>query len=168
MKRTYYIFRHGETFVTQSQRKIQLYGLRHFSAHILPEGIPALKGIGHFLKDKPVDYFVSSKYLRCKETAAIISEITKDKFTFDSHLNDYFIETFWHFRKRLQKFLNNIESSNHKTIAICTHGVVITGLVNLLTKNKFTFSEMFHYPSPGELIVIEGGNVKTINFNQEE
>src|SRR5690348_15377194 len=100
MNKTYYIFRHGETVVTQSKGKKKWYGLRHFSAHILPVGFPATKSMATYLKSRSIDYYVCSEYLRCRETAAIVTEVTKRDFVFDKRLNDYFIETFWHFRKR--------------------------------------------------------------------
>ncbi len=165
MKKTYYLFRHGETFVTQSKGKKLWYGLHHFSAPTLPTGFQATKSIGAYLKNKPIDYYVSSQYLRCKETAAIVSKSTHKKISFDKRLNSFFIETPWHFRKRLQNFLADMESSDFQSIAICTHGLVLLVLVMLLTKKRFRFKEVFIHPLPGQLLIIKHGKLQIMNFN---
>lgn len=165
MKKTYYLFRHGETFVTQSKGKKLWYGLHHFSAHTLPGGLKKTESIGKYLQNKPIDYYVSSQYLRCKETAAIVAKSTHKDFSFDKRLNSFFIETPWHFKKRLQNFLADMESSEFQSIAICTHGLVLLVLMMLLTKKRFSFKEIFIHPSPGQLLIIENGKLQIVNFN---
>jgi broad specificity phosphatase PhoE len=168
MNKTYYILRHGETVVTQSKGKKKWYGLRHFSAPILPIGIPVTKSIASYLKNKSIDYFVCSEYLRCRQTAKIVSEVIKKDFVCDQRLNDYFIETFWHFRRRLQSFLADMDKLPYESIAVCTHGFTIAGLTQFLTKGTFSFSEMFNYPSPEELTIVKKQTKEVINFNGNE
>lgn len=164
MKKRYYLFRHGETFVTKSQGRHFLYGLRHFSAQLLPDGLPVIKDLGIYLHDKSIDYAVTSEYLRCRDTAAIVAKYTKKDFIGDKRLNSFFLETPWHFRKRLQKFLTAMENSDYQSIVICTHGLVLSMLVGLLTKKNFSFKEIFSPPPPGTLLIIEDGQLQIINF----
>jgi len=142
-----------------------VYGIKHFSARTLPTGFQATEKIGKYLKNKSIDLCVSSQYLRCRETAAIVSKHIHKDFIYDKRLNSYFIETPWHFRKRLQNFLNTIENADYQSVAICTHGLVLSVLVSLLTEKHFTLKDIFSPPLPGELLVIKNGQVEVISFN---
>lgn len=161
----FYILRHGETFATK--RGIG-YGVRIFSAPLLPEARRAIERMANYLKDIPTDYHVSSRIKRCRQTAQIITEITGKEFAFDARLNEYFIETFGHFRKRIQSFLDEMQSSEYKNIVICTHGAGIAGLVSLITKTNFDRYTLFNYPPPGILTIIEKEKLQQINFNKPQ
>lgn len=169
MQKTYYILRHSETFVTQSKRIIRWYGFKIFSAHILPLGNPVTEKIAKYLKDIPTDINICSEYLRCRETAEIVSRITHKKFIYDKRVNEFFFETFWHFKKRLRRFNKDMESSDAKVILICTHEAVITTLIAILTGKKITLRSLFsNHLHPGNMIIITGNKVKTIDFNAQE
>lgn len=161
--KTYYIFRHGETFVTAGNK--WGYGLRVLSAPILESGKPALRRMGEFFKDIPSDLNVQSPLKRCQQTAAIVTDITGKKFVTDRRINEFLIETFGHFRHRIKSFVDQIEDSDHQTILICTHGAVIAGLVSYLTKGNFPASDLSDYPPPGIVIKIEGKKIEEFDFN---
>jgi broad specificity phosphatase PhoE len=165
--KTYYIFRHGETFVTKS-KGLRLYGLHSRSIGILPEGIPTIKRLAEYLKDISTDNNVCSEYLRCKETAKIVTDITGKKFTYDPRLNEYFFESFWHFKNRIKNFIDESESSKNKTFLICTHGAVVSGLTRLLLAGKFNPMQALMFPRPGVLTIISGKDIYAIDFNKQE
>jgi broad specificity phosphatase PhoE len=162
--KTYYIFRHGETFATKKGRG---YGMRIFSAPILPEAGVPLQKMGEYLKSVDTDFQVSSALLRCRQTADIITTETGKTFVFDKRLNEYFLETFGHLRKRLQEVLTEIDKNDYKNIVICTHGACIAMLISILTARheKPTAFNLFRYPPPGVLTIINNNNVQEINFN---
>lgn len=162
--KTYYIFRHGETFATKAGTG---YGVRVFSAPILPQAQEPLEKMGEYLKQVPSSYNVSSQLLRCKQTVAIIGNKADKTFVFDKRLNEFFLESLGHFRKRLQSLLVDIEKESAEHILICTHGAGIAGLISLLTPKKDMPGafDIFHYPPPGVLTIIHGETLKEINFN---
>ena len=162
-KKTYYIFRHGETKATLKGRG---YGFRNRSARILEIGKPVIEEMAQFLKDIPSDYNVSSEYIRCQETAEIITNIANKQFVFDKRLNEFFFETFSHMRRRVREFLDEMEGSNHQTILVCSHGAILAGLISFLTKGEYPASDLTSYPPPGILIKIENGKVEQWDFNQ--
>jgi broad specificity phosphatase PhoE len=163
MNTDFYIFRHGQTFATQAGTG---YGIRVFSAPILPQGIPALKKLGEHLASIPTDYQTTSAIKMCVQTTDIVSGITGRPFTKDKRLNEYFLETFSHFRRRMEDVLHDIEQKRYKRVAICTHGAGIATLTGLLTKKKVQPSDLFLFPEPGRLLVIKNGNLQEINFNE--
>ena len=162
--KTYYIFRHGETFATKAGTG---YGIRVFSAPILPEARTPLEKMGKYLAAIEDSYNISSEVLRCRQTVAIIAEKSGKSFVFDKRLNEFFLESYGHFKKRLQAMLDAIEKESAENILICTHGAGIAGLISLLTPKKDMPGafDVFHYPAPGILTIIQGETVKEVNFN---
>jgi len=163
MGQTYYIFRHGETFATKRYRGF--YGWRVLSAPILAEGIPTIERIGTFLKTKPADFYVTSKLLRCVQTAKIVGDKSGVEFVLDKRLNEYFLETFGHFRRRMESFIFDMSKENYKNIVVCTHGAGIAALTHLLTEQSFQLSNILNYPSPGVLTIIKEKKIEKIDFN---
>jgi broad specificity phosphatase PhoE len=162
--KTYYILRHGETFATRSGMG---YGFRIFSAPILPQAVGPLKKMGNYLHDVDIDFSISSALIRCRQTAEIITKESGKEFIFDKRLNEYFLETFGHLRKRLQAVLTDIDNNDYKNIMICTHGACIAMLISILTarhEKPVSFS-LFQYPPPGVLTIIRDNSVQEINFN---
>lgn len=143
MDKTFYIFRHGETFASKGGVG---YGDKVFTAPILEEGIPTLERMGEYLKDKETDYNVSSVIERCKQTSGIISRITKKQFVFDKRLNEPFMESFENIKKRLSSLLGEIEEKNYKSILICTHGAIIGALLGFFTAQEFAEENLFSFP----------------------
>lgn len=162
--KTFYIFRHGETFATL---KGVGYGLRIFSASMEPAGIPALEKMGEYLKKHPTDHNFSSQLKRCKQTVEIISKISGKQFIFDKRLNEYFIETETHLRKRISSLLSEIDKKGYEKIAICTHGAVIAMLIHELTKTDMaeTFN-IYDFPPPGILSIVQDKKIQQISFNK--
>ncbi len=142
------------------------YGRKKFTASILSEGMPAIQRLAVSLKDVHNSINVSSEIVRCKETSALISQITSKKFTFDKRLDENKNgETIGEIRKRVRDFLRDIYNLPQTNIIICTHGVIIAAIKNLLVYDKFVTKQLHDFPLTGELMIIEGKTVKTINFN---
>lgn len=164
MDTKFYIFRHGETFATKAGTG---YGYRIFSADILPEAEVPLRNIGKYLKDKKLDFCVSSKFKRCRQTVGIIKAETGYNFQFDGRLNEYFLEPYWYLRRRVTSLINEIRAAKYKTVGICTHGAVIAALIHVLTPeaDRQPFS-IYNFPPPGVLISVIDGKVTQMNFNE--
>src|SRR5258708_2831666 len=160
--KTYYIFRHGETFASLKNTG---YGIRMRSAHILESGKPVIKEMAGFLKDIKSDHNATSAYPRCLETTQIITDITSKQFVIDKRLNEFFFETFGRLRHRLKNFLGEMENSDHETILVCTHGACLAGIIMLLTTGEYHAADLLSYPPPGILIKIENGKVEQWDFN---
>jgi broad specificity phosphatase PhoE len=186
--RKYYIFRHGETFVTKGWK--MGYGTKIFSADILEDSRPALEKIGRYLRKIPTDVNTSSKIKRCRQTVKIVSKNSKKDFVFDSRLNEFFFELPFFFRKRIKSFLNDLGDSD--SVLICTHAAVINELIKIINpqafeslekktptevnaplqvevsrkdlqlQNKLTFTK---YLAPGVLLILMENSVREINFN---
>ena len=188
--KTYYIFRHGETFVTKGQKLS--YGTKVFSADILDECKPALEKLGRYLKKYPTDLNTSSRFKRCRQTVEIISRTSGKEFTFNSRLNEFFFELPYFFKKRVRNFLVEINNQEIESVAICTHGAVINELIrqinpgafktllrkspdptpplqteasrkSLQLENKLTFTK---YLAPCVLLILTENSVREINFNE--
>jgi broad specificity phosphatase PhoE len=159
--KTYYIFRHGETFATL---KNSGYGLRRLTAGILESGKPTIEAMAQYLKTVPTDINLTSPLTRCRQTAQIITLITGKKFKVDWGINEM-LEPFPLLRLRLKNFLVRAEGSPYNTFLICTHGACIAGLTALLTKDEFKAEGLFVYPKPGVLFKIEDGKVEEFDFN---
>lgn len=162
----FYIFRHGETFQT---KQAVHYGSQIETAEILPEGIPTIKRLANYLKDKTSDEKsdnFSSPYLRCKQTVKIVKKIINKKFEFEEHLSEYREdkETFEKFANRIKNFLTHLPKSK-RTIIICTHGGVIAGLKHFIIRGKFEEENLYDFPNPGVLLEIKNKKVKSIDFN---
>ncbi len=164
MNTTFYIFRHGETFATKAGKG---YGMRVFSAPLLPEATGALERMGEYLKSIDTDFNVSSAVRRCRETVAIISTVSGKEFFFDKRLNEFFLESVGHLEKRLQRLLDDIEKNAYKRVLICTHGACLSLLITLLSikKDHHTSYNLFQYPPPGVLTIIIGNTIQEVNFN---
>jgi broad specificity phosphatase PhoE len=157
--KTFYIIRHGQTFATKYHTG---YGWKVFSADILEEGKPELERLGRYLKSVKTDYNVSSKIKRCRQTVQIISQNSGKTFSFDKRLNEFFLETYGNLKRRVTELLSDLESEKHQKVLICTHGAVMNVLVNLLTEQKLKLSNLFIYPDPGTLLIIESGKIRDI------
>lgn len=164
MIKTYYLIRHGETFATKKYKGF--YGWKVLSAEILPETIPMLERVGTYMKNIPTDANYSSTIKRCVQTSKILTSTSNKEFIYDKRLNEYFFETFGHFKKRVQKFLQELNESNTETVFICTHGAVIAAIEHLVTVQQFTVPMVFNYPPPGILTIIKGKEIEKINFNK--
>lgn len=158
--KTFYLVRHG--IATYSKRG---YGKRKLTAPILPEAIPLIKKLAHHLHSIPESHNVSSEIIRCRQTSQIITQITGKTFIFDKRLNEDYHETVAEVRVRVESFLKEMELISQHHIIICTHGAIIAAIKNLLIHKKFVTRMLLDYPQPGELLIIEGMNVRTINFN---
>jgi broad specificity phosphatase PhoE len=160
MNKTIYLFRHG--LATHSKRG---YGKGIVSAHILPEGIPPIQKIGTHLKNISNCLYFSSEFIRCRETNAIVTQLTGKSFDYDSRLNEKYKETIGDVRKRVSEFLKDVSFLPQTNIILCTHGVIIAAIKNLLFSSKFVTKHLVDYPLTGELMIIEEKSFKTINFN---
>lgn len=163
MSKTYYIFRHGETFATKQKG---WYWYKLYSATILEEGKPSILRLAEYLKKIPTDFNVSSPFLRCRQTVDIVSTITGKEFKFDKRIGEHTFEFPWVFKKRILSFVNEIENSDKQNILICTHGVVIQMLIKYLAKDNPTLIESMVAPFPGVLIIIKDGKLIDMNFNK--
>lgn len=187
----FYLFRHGETFVTRGDRLY--YGTKVFSADILDQGKPALTKMGKYLKKIPTDFNVSSQIKRCRQTVQIISKNSDKEFAFDWRLNEVFFELPFFFKMRVRSLLNSIKKSEFQSIAICTHAAVINRLIRAINpkafgtllkkdpdprpplqievskqpiiENKLNFKK---YLSPGVLLILTENSVQEINFNTSD
>ena len=158
-----YIFRHGETYQTKNNI---LYGENVYSSKILPEGIPTVKKLANYLKDKKTDANFSSPFLRCRQTVEIVSEVSKKEFTFDNRLSEFIPEneTLFSLFKRTKDFYEEIENK-YKSVSVCTHGYIISCLTQLATKGHIRQEELDNFPKPGILLEAENEKIKSINFN---
>lgn len=159
--KTYYIFRHGETFATKANK---WYWHKLYSAQILDEGKPAIIKLAQFLKKIPTDYNVCSPFLRCRQTADIVSNITGKKFEFDSRIREYELEFPIYFKRRVMNFLLEMESSNKQNIIICTHALVIELIIQYLTEGKISLKNRLKAPLPGVLTIIQNRKLKEFSF----
>ncbi len=162
MKQTFYVFRHAQTWATKTG---QPYGAQVVTAPILEEGKVAIKRIGQYLKPIEADLSVCSQFLRCRQTAQIVTNITNKTFILDSRLNEYNLETFNQFKQRIADFLEEIKQKKYQTIVVCTHGGVIAGFKHLVVNDKLTEDSLPDYPEPGILTIIDEDRVSEIDFN---
>ncbi len=166
---TYYLFRHGDTFVTKGQRVWYYpkfipetafsYGSKVFSASILDEAKPTIQKLAEYLKEMPTQFNASSQFRRCRQTVQIIEKETKKEFIFDKRLNEFVFETPWTFRHRVRSFLQELEEKSFQSVAICTHGAVIALIASILSGEKVGF------PKPGVLVIIKNGEITYKDFN---
>jgi len=61
--------------------------------------------------------------------------------------------------------LDEIDKKNYSAVSICTHGAVMAAMKYLRLNGRFNLLQSLDYPTPGNLIVIKDGEIKTINFN---
>lgn len=163
MNKTMYLFRHG--LATHSRRG---YGRWIVSTHILPEGIPPIKKMGEKLKEIQDCKCFSSEFPRCRETSEIVSGITGNTYIFDSRLNEKYKETIGEVRTRVSHFLSDVSGYPQQNIIICTHGVILAAIKNLLLNGSFVTRHLTDFPMTGELMIISGKEKKILDFNTEE
>ncbi len=164
----FYIFRHGKTeFSGKDPWHDRSYGEKTETAEILPEGIPALERLGKYLKDIPTEFNVSSPYVRCRETVAIVGEFAEKKFIFDPHLHDidHRVESVQDTANRIETFYSELITHNYSSVAVCTHGYPIAMLKSLALTGKVNLLKITDYPTTGVLLSIEDGVVSYKDFN---
>lgn len=161
MNKTFYIFRHG-----LSTKSLFGYGDKIVTAELLPEGRPPIEKMAKYLKKINTDFNVRSEFIRCQQTAEVVTKETNKQFLTDKRLNEYNEESFTELRSRAKKFLQDIEKSECKNILICTHGAVIAALKNLILKDKFTIFQLYDYPKTGVLIKIKDNKIEEFDFNE--
>jgi broad specificity phosphatase PhoE len=155
----WYIFRHGLATLSKNG-----YGDKILTAEVLPEGIPPVQRIGQYLTLMPYDYGARSEFLRCQQTAAIVSEITGRSFAADKRLNEQYQESFEAVRDRVRAFVEEMNAFAHTHIWVCTHGVVIAALKHLITRGDFARSDENDYIQPGEVLLIRDGEPEVVKF----
>lgn len=160
----YYILRHAQTYASKHNVSYG-DGEENFNTHILPEGIPPIERVAKFFKEEGIDRYISSEYIRCKETARIISKATGMEFVFDKRLNEYLNESSENLLERLKNFLEDIESKGYNSVALCTHGAVIAAIKHLLIRGSLQGELLYDYPPPGILLIIDGKKIHELNFN---
>lgn len=163
MKKTYYIFRHGLTLAAKQRR---WYWNALYSAQILDEGKPSIERIANHLKRVKSDYNVCSPFKRCRQTADIVTRVTGKKFVSEKRIGEYTFEFPWSFKRRVLRFIEDMENSNHKVIIICTHSVVIEMLIQYATNGKISLIHRLKSPLTGVLTVIKDKKISEIDFNK--
>jgi broad specificity phosphatase PhoE len=163
MKKTFFLFRHG-----LATRSTDGYGDQILTAEILPEAIPPIEALAHYLQELKIDPSMnfSSEIMRCRQTVKIVSEITGKKFQFDSRLNEYCNESFEEFVYRVQAFFDELTSSQDETFVICSHGAVIGAVKHLLMNESPTEDDLLDYPLTGELLTYKNARFETHSFNE--
>jgi len=163
MNKTYYLFRHG---ITQPVKDGRWYWGTLYSADILDEAKPTTIRIGQYLKDIDTDFHVTSPFKRCVHTAAIVTEITGKEFVTDKRLSEYTLEFPWNFKKRILRFIEDMENSKHKTIVICTHAVVLEMLIQYFTNGHISLRHRIKAPLTGVLTIIKDKKISSKDFNE--
>jgi len=160
-----YIFRHGITYFSKNRLP---YGDSIETAEILPEGIPAIKRMGNYLRDVHTDSNFTSPYKRCIQTSLIISGVSSKKFKMDTNLRDWDPqkETVEGMIKRLYRFSAQLATNNHTSVAICTHGYPINALIAYFTKGTIDKGDLDSFPDPGVLVIVDNKKVVYKDFNQ--
>ena len=158
MTQTYYIFRHG--LATHSTTG---YGADILTAEVLPEGIPTVQRLAQILKAVESDYNVCSPFIRCRQTAAIVTEAHGMPFETDDRIREYHDETFDAMKERVKEFVDDLQSRPYQRVMICSHGMIIAAMTNFITKGSFSRENQLDYPPPGELFIIQGGEVEKVS-----
>lgn len=160
-----YIFRHAETYYSKMHLP---YGKDVETADILPEGVPPIRRLAKYLKDKETDANFTSPYLRCVKTSAIVTEVTEKKFTIDERLHDWnqAIETTEQMAKRIEDLWIFLNQKGFKGVLVCTHGYPISVLTSLAQTGKFDLSNLDNFPNTGTLVEIVNGDYKLLDFNE--
>jgi broad specificity phosphatase PhoE len=160
----YYIFRHGETKYSKFHLS---YPRDSRLIEILPEGIPAIKKIGEYLKEIESDYNAVSEFDRCQTTIKIVSETSGKNFKKEARLNEFERESFSEFKNRVKSFVDEIGEKNYRNVVICTHGAVVAALKKLLTGKNIRIIDLPFYPKTGTILRIEGNKIEEIDFNSK-
>lgn len=166
MDKTYYIFRHGDTYATKTKTA---YNETIFTAEIIPESYDAIKRIGSVLSKESIDYFASSEIIRCRQTADMVSAITNIPYDVDKRLSEYdpdspyVAESTEQFVQRIVSFVEEMKQNTYQHIAICAHGSSSAAITNLLLYNSFTEEDFLEYPAPGVLWIVHNKKIKEID-----
>jgi broad specificity phosphatase PhoE len=161
--KTYYLFRHGLTLAVKRKR---WYWNTLWSAQIIDEGKPSLERLAAYMKDIKADYYVTSPFLRCRQTAAYVEKVTGKKFVIDKRVGEYVFELPWRVTDRFRRFITEMEKSDNDTIVICTHSIGIEMLLPYLTKGRMDFFHRVIAPQTGVLTIVKDKVVQSINFNE--
>lgn len=135
---------------------------------MLPEAENEIKKIGHFLQKERLDALYSSPFLRCRQTASLIGEITNVTPSIDARIRGYFFEPPWILKKRTEEFLLSLEKSEFQHIGICSHGVVIARLITLLLHKRLRIPDVLHQMSPGKVAVYRDGILEVKEFSSQK
>lgn len=159
----FYIFRHGETFV--SKNKLDSYGDAELTTGILPEAVPIIKKLGLYLKNIETDINVTSPLKRCIETTKIITQVTGKTFKIDERITEYKNDggDIDSMEVRIRNFINDFDG-HFKNILICSHGYPIAALTQLIRFNSIDPKLLDKYPDPGVLVIIENNKIKYLDF----
>lgn len=155
----WYIFRHG--LATHSKTG---YGDQIVTAQVLPEGIPPVQRLARYMQPLPYDHGVRSEFLRCQQTAAIVTEITGRAFVTDVRLNEAVNESFESVRERVGAFVTEMQAASYEHLWVCTHGIVIAALKHWITEGDFKKRDENDYIMPGELLKIAGTTPQVVRF----
>jgi len=149
MNYKYYLFRHGLAI-----KPGQNYQPNNQNIPLLPEAKKDIIKLANKLKHINTDLNLCSQYLRCRQTADLVAQITGKKFIIDAKLNEFQSETFAQFKNRIKSFLKKIHSQNSQHILICTHGAVIAAITHLVKEGKFKLKHELDYPPPAGLRIL--------------
>ncbi len=159
---TWYIFRHG--LATRSKMG---YGDQIITAQVLPEGIPPVQRLGAYMAHLPYSVGYRSEFLRCEQTAAIVTEATGRAFTPDPRLNEMVHEPFEEVRARIGAFVAEVSASGHEHIWVCTHGIVIAGLRHWVLRGDYQRRDELDYIQPGQLLILRPDRtVEVLKFDE--
>jgi len=160
---TFYIFRHGMAVHPNVG-----YGANVLTAELLPEGIPPIRRLAQYLLYIPSDYQACSEVIRCRQTAALVTEATGRAFVIDPRLKEYYKETFDELSLRAKSFCDEIQASGYQNILICSHGSVIAALKHYLIDGYFERRHETDYTQTGQLLIIhDDKSVEVLDFNKE-
>jgi broad specificity phosphatase PhoE len=157
----WYIFRHG--LATHSKNG---YGDQILTAQVLPEGRPPIERLGVYMQAMPYEVGYRSEFLRCQQTAQIVSDATGNPFTPDARLNEMYQETFENVQERVSAFVADVNASPHTHIWVCTHGIVIAALRHYILDGEFHRAQENDYTQTGELLLIANGKDEVLNFRE--
>lgn len=162
---TFYIFRHGDTYHTKNKLPYEDMAI---SAPVIPEANKYLKKIGEYLNKKNIEYAVTSAFLRCMQSAETVGEQMRIKFFVNNRLNEYdpvYLpgESEENFKKRVDSFLSELIKKNFNSVAICTHGAVISLIKHRLINKTLDWNKL-DFPPPGVLLIISKGKLTIKDF----
>ena len=120
--------------------------------------------MAEFLKTQAIEYAAVSEYIRCQQTATIISQHTGLQFATDPRLNEHHQESFDQLVTRVQQLLTEYESLPAQQLFLCTHGAVIAAFKNLLLKGSFTLEDELDYPPTGQLWLLHNKQLDIKDF----
>jgi broad specificity phosphatase PhoE len=159
----FYIFRHGMAVYPHEG-----YGSRVLTAELLPEGIPPIQRLAQYLLHVPSDYQACSEVLRCRQTAAIVTEVTGKTFVIDPRLKEYYQETFEELSQRAKDFCEEIQQRDYQNVMICTHAGVIAPLKHYLTDGIFDRRHETDFIQTGQMLIIrDDKSIEVLDFNEE-